>query len=76
LDTVRKERYHLDAPFLIQVYLGSKFCPVLGTVGLRVHAPYIREFPLFKVKIVLLDALQLLMLFIFGTKTVSLNHIL
>jgi hypothetical protein len=36
LQTLRKRRYYLDALFLIQVYLGSIFCPsVLDTVGLR-----------------------------------------
>jgi hypothetical protein len=36
--------------FLIQVYLGSKFCPsVLETVGLRVPTRHLRDFPLFYV---------------------------
>jgi hypothetical protein len=48
LHTLRKRRYHLDALFLIQVYLGSKFCPsVLETVGLRVPTRHLKDFPLF-----------------------------
>jgi hypothetical protein len=48
LQTLRKRRYHLDALFLIQVYLGSKFCPsVLKTVGLCVPTRHLRDFPLF-----------------------------
>jgi hypothetical protein len=48
LHTLRKRRYHLDVLFLIQVYLGSKFCPsVLETVGLRVPTLHLRDFPLF-----------------------------
>jgi hypothetical protein len=35
--------------FLAQVYRGSKFCPVLEIVGLRVPARYIRDFTLFSV---------------------------
>jgi hypothetical protein len=35
--------YHLDALFLIQVYLGSKFCPsVLETLRLRVPTRHLR----------------------------------
>jgi hypothetical protein len=50
LHTLRKRRYHLDALFLIQVYLGFKFCPsVLETVGLRVPTRHLRDFPLFHV---------------------------
>jgi hypothetical protein len=50
LHTLRKRRYHLDALFLIQVYLGSKLCPsVLETVGLRVPTRHLRDFPLFHV---------------------------
>jgi hypothetical protein len=40
--------YHLDALFLIQVYLGSKFCPYV-TFGLRVPTRHLRDFPLFYV---------------------------
>jgi hypothetical protein len=48
LHTLRKRRYHLDALFLIQVYLGSKFClSVLETVGLRVSTRHLKDFPLF-----------------------------
>jgi hypothetical protein len=43
-------RHRLDALFIIQVYLGSKFCPsFLEIVGLRVSARYIRDFALFSV---------------------------
>jgi hypothetical protein len=50
LRALRTRRHHLDARFLIQVYLGSKFCPsVLEIVGLRVPARYIRDFALFYV---------------------------
>jgi hypothetical protein len=44
--TLRKRRNDLDALFLIQVYLGSKFCP---SVGLRVPIRHLRDFPLFYV---------------------------
>jgi hypothetical protein len=45
--TLRKRRYHLDALFLIEVYLGSRFCPsVLETVDLRVPTRHVRVFPL------------------------------
>jgi hypothetical protein len=47
---LRIRRQCLDALFRIQVYLGLKFCPsVLGIVGLRVPARYIRDFALFNV---------------------------
>jgi hypothetical protein len=50
LHTLHKRRYHLDAPFLTQVYRGSEFCPsVLETVGLRVPVRYIRDFSMFSV---------------------------
>jgi hypothetical protein len=43
-------RHLLDALFLIQVYLGSKFCPsLLEVVGLRVPDRYMRDFALFNV---------------------------
>jgi hypothetical protein len=43
-------RHHLDALFLIQVCLGSKFCPsVLEIAGLRVPLRYIRDLALFNV---------------------------
>jgi hypothetical protein len=45
--TLRVRRHRLDAFFLIQVYSGSKFCPVFEIVGLRVPAGYIRDFRLF-----------------------------
>jgi hypothetical protein len=45
---MRLERVY--ALFLIQVYLGSKFCPsVLETVSLRVPTRHLRDFPLFYV---------------------------
>jgi hypothetical protein len=48
--SLRKRRDHNDALFLIQVYLGSKFCPsVLETVGLRVPTRHLRDFSLFYV---------------------------
>jgi hypothetical protein len=85
--TVHKRRYHLDALFLTQVYRGYKFCPfVLETVGLRVPFRYIRDFSMFSVcsfsknypsarcasaaNVVCRDV------DIFGTKTLSLKHIL
>jgi hypothetical protein len=50
LHTLRKRRDHLDALFLIQVYLGSKLWPsVLENVGLRVPTRHLRDFPLFYV---------------------------
>jgi hypothetical protein len=43
-------RHHLDALFLTQVYLTSKFCScVLEIAGLRVPALYISDFALFNV---------------------------
>jgi hypothetical protein len=43
-------RHQLHALFLIQLYLGSTFCPsVLEIAGLRVPARYIRDFALFNV---------------------------
>jgi hypothetical protein len=67
LHTICNRTYHLDV-LLIQVYLGSKFSPLLETVGLRVPVRYINTFlcsvPAPIMKIVLLDALQLLMLFV------------
>jgi hypothetical protein len=43
-------RHRLDVLFLTQVYFGLKFChSVLGIVGLRVPARYIRDFALFNV---------------------------
>jgi hypothetical protein len=65
LHTVGKRRHHLDALFLKQVYIGSKFCPpVLDTGLLRDPSRYIRAYSMFNVcsyrKIVfLLDASQL-----------------
>jgi hypothetical protein len=87
LHTLHKRRYHLDALFLTQVYRGSKFCPsVLETVGLRILVRYIRDFSMFSVcssskncpsarcasaaNVVCRDV------DIFGTKTLSLKHIL
>jgi hypothetical protein len=36
LHTFCNMKYHFDALFLIQIYLCSKFCPLLETVGFRV----------------------------------------
>jgi hypothetical protein len=45
LHNLHKMRYHLDAPLLIQVYLGSEICPcLLETVGPRVPPRHIRDF--------------------------------
>jgi hypothetical protein len=46
---LKKRRYHLNAFFLTQVYLASKFCPPLQNVGLRDNARHIRDFSLFNV---------------------------
>jgi hypothetical protein len=65
LHTLHKRRDHLDALFLIQVYLGSKFCPsVMETVGLRVPTRHLlcSTFALQLKTVLLLDVLQLLML--------------
>jgi hypothetical protein len=80
-------RYHTDSVFLIRVYLGFKSRPPsLETVATRVLARCMRELsgsmPGLQVRtILLLDALQLLMLFLgtltlFGTRTFSLNNVL
>jgi hypothetical protein len=48
--TLCMRRHRLDAFFLPEVYRGVKFCPsVLGIVGLRVPARYIRDFAMFNV---------------------------
>jgi hypothetical protein len=88
LHTLRKRRYHLDALFFIRVYLGPKMCPLLETVGLRVPSCYFKDFFVLNVSnicsrknwpsgrstsdgsVVYRDS------DVFGTKTVSLNHIL
>jgi hypothetical protein len=49
IHTLHMKRHHLDALFLIQVYIGSKFCPLLEIVGLRIPTRYIRDFALFNV---------------------------
>jgi hypothetical protein len=50
LHTLHKRKYHIDALFLIQVYLGFKLCPpVLEAAGLRVPARYLRNFSLMNV---------------------------
>jgi hypothetical protein len=49
LHNLRKRRQHLESLPLLQVYLGSKFYPLLETVGLRVPAQYIGEISLFNV---------------------------
>jgi hypothetical protein len=85
--TLHKRRYHLDELFLTWVYRECKFFPsVLETVGLRVPVRYIRDFYMFSVcssskncpsarcssaaNVVCGDV------DIFGTKTLSLKHIL
>jgi hypothetical protein len=87
LHTLHKRRYRLDALFLTQVYRGSKFClSVLETVGLWVPVRYIRDFSMFSAcssskncpsakfdsaaNVVCSDV------DIFGTKALSLKHIL
>lgn len=76
---------HLDTIFLVQVYLGSKFClSLLNTSGLRVCGQNFRDFSLScssikncpyarctsPINVVCRDA------HVFETKTLSLNHIL
>jgi hypothetical protein len=80
-------RYHLDELVLIHVYICLKFChSVLETVGFRVPAWHVRHFSLFSVcssskncpfarcssasNLLCMDG------DVFGTKSVSLNHIL
>jgi hypothetical protein len=50
LHSLHEQRYNLDALYFIHIYLWSKFCPLLETVGLQVSACSIRDFPLFNVK--------------------------
>jgi hypothetical protein len=80
-------RHRRDALFLIQVYLGAKFCPsVLEIVGLRVPVRYIREFVLFNVcplckncpSARCASAANIVSrdIDVFGTKNVLLNYIL
>jgi hypothetical protein len=87
LRTLRKRRYHLDALFLIQVYLGSEFRHSrLETVGVRAPARYIRKISLFFVRFSSINCpptrcasgtnVVCRDVDVFGTKTVSLNHIL
>jgi hypothetical protein len=50
LQALRKRKNHLDALFLVEVYLCYQFCPsVLETVGLRGPAWYVRDSFLFNV---------------------------
>jgi hypothetical protein len=85
VNALRKMRYQLDALFLVQFYLGSKFClSLLNTSGLRVRGQNIRDFSLScptskhfpsagctsAVHVVCKDA------HVFETKAVFLNHIL
>jgi fumarate reductase subunit D len=84
----RKIWYHTDSVWYhIRVYLGFKSCPSsLEIVVTGVPARYMRTFSgsmsVLQVRtILLLDALQLLMLFLgtftlFGTRTFSLNNVL
>jgi hypothetical protein len=47
LHTLRERRYHINAPFLVKISVGSMFChSVLETFGLRVPASYVRDFAL------------------------------
>jgi hypothetical protein len=68
LYTLHKRRHHLNALFLIQVYLGSKFClSILETVSFSPYsAPqrlfFCSMFALQLKTVLLLDALQLLIL--------------
>jgi hypothetical protein len=66
LHTLHKRRYHLDALFLIQVYLGSIFCPLSETVLLGMSWDFpVLAMPALQVTIVLLlDAPQPIMLFV------------
>jgi hypothetical protein len=74
LHTSRMWRHRLDALFLTEVYLGSKFCScVLEIVGLRVPGRYNRDFAPFSASspstnCPSVDVHQLLMLFA-GTLT-------
>jgi hypothetical protein len=80
-------RHHLDALFLIQVYLGSKFCPsVLEIAGLRVPSRHIRDFALCSVcssskngpsaRCASAANVVYRNVDIFGAKNVLLNHVL
>jgi hypothetical protein len=80
-------RHHLDALFLIQVYLGSKFCPsVLDIAGLPAPARYIGDFALFNVcfsskncpsaRCASAANVVCRNVDVFGAKNVLLNHIL
>jgi hypothetical protein len=68
--TLHKWRYRLGALPLIQVYLGSKFCPSLfETVGLRVATLCIRDSSMFSLcssskTVRLLEVHQLLIWFV------------
>jgi hypothetical protein len=80
-------RYNFNAVFLVQVYLGSQFChSILETVHLQVPARYIRDLSLFIVCSAIKNCAATISasagdvtyrdVDVFGTKTVSLNHIL
>lgn len=48
LYSLQKRRQNLEAPFIMQVYSGSKFCPSsLVTAVLRASTRYIRDFSMF-----------------------------
>jgi hypothetical protein len=67
LHTLQKRRDHLDALLLTQVYRVSKFCPSeLETVGVEflLGISEIFLYPLLVKLVLLLDALQLLVLFV------------
>jgi hypothetical protein len=49
LHTFHKRRYPLDALCLIRVYLGSKLCLLLESVGLRIPDRHISDFSMFNV---------------------------
>jgi hypothetical protein len=85
LHTLRKRRYHIDAPFPFLVYRVSKYCPLLETVGLRAPARCIMDFSLFSVcsssknypsARCASSAKVCRDVKVFGTKTASFNHIL
>jgi hypothetical protein len=48
LHALHKRSHHIDAPFLFQLYLGSKLSFSFETLDLRVSAWYIRKMPLLK----------------------------
>jgi hypothetical protein len=68
LHTSHKRRYHLDALFLIQVYLGSIFCPLLETVLLGMSWDFsVLAMPALQVTTVLLLAAPQQIMLLVGT---------